>query len=108
VTPLTGQTVLIVPRAKHTVYVQRVHVHVTAASPGITWSIQDSAGASLTGNLTAAVAPTLDPVGAEFDFGPAGVAITPGASLLFVPSGTGAAGVITWDAMQKLINPSTP
>ena len=86
----------------YTIWVQRVHIHVTAGMMGTTWNIQDSTGASITGNVSTTPSPTADPIAAEYDFGPEGVALTAGANLVFVPSSGGAAGVITWDAYQKL------
>jgi len=104
VTAFTGQTTLATAKFKgqNTVYVQRLHIHVSSASAGVTWSIQDSAGVLVTGLIPASVAPTPDPAGAEYDFGPVGFNLTKGASLVFVPSGLGAVGDITWDAYQRL------
>lgn len=114
VTTLTGQTTLITVgfKGQNTIYVQRVHIHVNTPSPGITWSVMDSAGVPVLAPYSVAQTtttvgdlqsiPTQDPIEAEFDFGPIGFALTPGANLLFVPSGTGAAGDITWDAYERL------
>lgn len=118
VTPLTGTTTLVSLRGAdslggaYTIYVQRVHVHCSTGQAGTTWDVKDSNGNSLTGaisvesrvtsvgNLTSI--PTQDPIQAEFDFGPDGVALSSLATLQFVPSATGASGVISWDAYQKL------
>ena len=124
VTTLTGTTTLLaakpasVPKSPldasdggYTIWVQRVHLHISTGSAGVTWQVTDSgSGVSLTGvvstvSVTTTVGqdtsvPTEDPIQAEYDFGPEGVAIT--GNLVFTASGTGASGVITWDAYQKL------
>ncbi len=98
VTVFTGSTTLVTHRPNQTIYVQRIHIHVTGVLGGGTWSVEDSTGVSLTGAISVATAPA----DFEIDFGSHGVAITPLANLLFVPSSAGAKGVITWDAFQKL------
>lgn len=121
VTPFIGQTTLAAPSGARTIpptdsgytlFLQRVHVHCSVGQAGTTWAIQDSGGNSYTGAIkldpaTTAVGdlqgiPTQDPIQAEFDFGPEGIGLPAGASLQFVPSATGAMGVITWDAYQRL------
>ncbi len=101
---LTGQTTLLTAgfKGQNTIYVQRLHIHISSAQAGVTWSIQDTAGVLVTGQVPASTAPTPDPVGAEYDFGPIGFKLTQGANLIFVPSGLGAVGDITWDAYQRL------
>lgn len=113
VTTLTGQTTLQVCgfKGQNTIYVQRIHIHVNTPA-GVTWSVVDGAGVPVLGPYSVAQTtttvgdlqsiPTQDPIEAEFDFGPVGFALTPGTNLIFVPSGTGAAGDITWDAYQRL------
>lgn len=119
VTPFIGASTLVPAKpagsslegSGWTIRVQRLHVQIsTPGAPGTTWEIKDSAGNSLTGAISAVSStttvgqgtsiPTQGPIQGEFDFGPEGVAIT--GNLLFVPSGTGASGVISWDAYQKL------
>ncbi len=123
VTPFVGTTTLVtakpvsVPKSPldasdggYTIWVQRVHLHISSGSAGVTWQVQDSGGTSLTGvistvSVTTTVGqdtsvPTQDPIQAEYDFGPEGIAIT--GNLVFTASGTGATGVVTWDAYQKL------
>ena len=121
VTPFVGQTTLVTPTPARTIppvdtgwtlYLQRVHVHCSAGQNATTWDIQDSNGNSYTGAISVAPVtttvgdlvspPTQDPIQAEFDFGPEGIALPAGASLKFIPSNTGAAGIITWDVYQKI------
>lgn len=104
VTSLTGQTTLVTakPAGKldtgYSIFVQRVKITVTGALAGATWSVQDSTGVQVTGNVTVASAPAVF----EYDFGPEGFELSTSANLVFVPSATGASGIITWDATQKL------
>ena len=110
VTALTGQTTLLVGKPLYTIFVQRIHIHVTAAAAQ-TWDVQDSAGNSYIGPMDVSShvttvgsdvsIPTQDPIQAEYDYGPFGVALPVGTSLIFVPSGIGAKGIITWDAYQR-------
>lgn len=96
----------------YTIMVQRVHMHISGGQTGLTWQVQDSNGNSLTGPVsttsnTTTVGqdtsiPTQDPIQAEYDFGPEGIALSAGANLQFVASGTGATGLVTWDAYQRL------
>lgn len=97
VTALTGTTTLLTPPPQTTIFLQRIHIHVSAPF-ATTWSIQDSSGVLITGNISVAAAPTSDPTAAEYDFGPKGFGLTPGASLKFVPANAGAIGDITFDA----------
>lgn len=106
VTPFIGQSTLVPAKTLHTIWLQRVHVHVASGLAGVTWSIEDSAGNKITGDLVTTPSPTQDPIAAEFDFGPEGVPLTAGSNLLFIPSATGARGTITWDAYQKLSSTS--
>lgn len=123
VTPFVGSKTLVPLRGAdklggaYQIYVQRVHVHVSTPQAGVTWNVQDSNGNSLTGAISTAQTtttvgdlqgvPTQDPIAAEFDFGPEGIALSPGSTLNFVASGTGASGVITWDAYQRLQSDNT-
>ncbi len=119
VTPFIGVTTLVSPKGKdplgnipYNLYVQRVHIHCAIGQANTTWDIQDSNGNSLAGPISVAPVvttvgddlsiPTQDPIQAEFDYGPEGVLLPGSASLIFVPSTTGASGVITWDVYQKL------
>ncbi len=104
VTPFTGQTTLLACgfKKQNCIHLQRLHIHVSVALAGVTWSIQDSAGVLITGAVPASTAPTQDPIAAEYDFGPVGLVLTQGADLVFVPSAPGASGDITWDAYQEL------
>lgn len=110
VTPLTGTTTLVSPKVAGstlegtgwTIYVQKIHIRVTAGQAATTWSVQDGAGVSLTGSLSAAAAPSTDTNGAEFDLGPVGIPLTAASALTFVPSAQGAAGIVSWEAYQRL------
>ena len=84
-------------KTNHTIFVQFVDVHVNTAA-GVTWSIEDTAGISLTGNLSCASAPANYPI----DFGPDGQALTAGTSLRLNVSAPGAVGSVAWSAYQKL------
>ena len=100
----TGQTTLLVCgfKKQNCIHLQRLHIHISQALAGQTWSVQDSAGVLVTGQIPVAAAPTQDPIAAEYDFGPKGFILTQGADLVFVPSAIGAIGDITWDAYQEL------
>lgn len=100
VTPLKGVTALVTVVGTSTIYVQRLHVHVSSAMAGVTWTIADSAGIAIAWPLSAAVVGP-SPNGFDLDFGPVGIALTAGTSLVFTPSAGGATGVIAWDAYQR-------
>jgi hypothetical protein len=102
VTALTSNTTLIAGKTNYIVYVQRVHIHVNSPQPGVTWTVQDSNGNLVTGTVDA-TKQTIDPAGAEYDFGPAGIPLSAGAGLLFVPSASGAQGMVSWDAYQRQV-----
>lgn len=104
VTALINSLTLVPARAKHTIYVQRVKFVVTGILDPGTWEVQDSTGAPITGQISTASIPN----GYEVDFGANGTPISPNADLLFVVSGGGALGSITWEAYQRLIDGSTP
>ncbi len=89
-------------KAQNQIWIQRIHIHISTALAGVTWTVQDSTGVTVLGPISAAVAPTQDPIAAEYDFGPKGLAITPGADLQLVLSAPGASGDVTWDAYQRL------
>lgn len=123
VTTLTGSATLVTPKPAstplspkdasdggYTIWVQRIHIHISTPLAGATWSVQDSNGVSLTGAVSTAQTtttvgqlqgiPSQDPIQAEYDFGPEGVALS--GSLQFVASSPGASGLVTWDAYQKI------
>ncbi len=122
VTPFVGSTTLVAPNpagsldSGYTIYVQRIHIHCSSGQAATTWNVTTTSGISLTGAVSVAAGtttvgqdtsiPTQDPIQAEFDFGPEGIALPVGDSLIFTPSSSGAAGVISWDAYQKLTSTS--
>lgn len=105
VTPFTTTTTLVTHKAKSAIYVQFIRIQITGALAATTWSLQDSlTGVSLTGAISAAVAP----VNTVIDLGPAGIPLSNLADLTFVPSAPGATGIISWDAYQRTIDASLP
>ena len=84
-------------KAGFSIFLQRAHVQITAASAGKTWEIKDSTGVELTGPF-----PT-DTDGSHYDmdFGPEGVQLTEGSNLVLDVSAAGATGVVTWEAYQR-------
>jgi len=99
VTPFTNQTVLVTCRVGDALHIQRLHVHCTIGLAGASWVFQDSAGVPV---MTVPVAATTTDPSGDQDFGQDGFVLTPGASLVFVPSAPGASGIVTWDAFSKL------
>ncbi len=97
VTALTPQTTLATVRKTNTIYVQHVHIQVTTVQAGTSWTLQDSSGIVLVASQ-----PVTAVGGFDFDFGANGVPLTAGTSLVFVPSGLGAAGSVEWDAYMRL------
>ncbi len=99
VTAFTAQTTVQKCPPSSAIHVQRGHFRVNNASGGVTWTLQDSAGVVVA--TVSAAAATVSPTG-DFDFGPAGVALTAGADLVFVPSAPGAVGAVSWEAYPQL------
>lgn len=99
-TAATTQSGLIACRANHTVYVQRIHVHVTVGSAGKTWTFQDSNGTPVL--ITQALDMSAAGADYELDFGPNGVALTATKNLDLVISAAGAAAIVTIEAYQRL------
>lgn len=99
-TGTTGTTTLVAARANYTLNVQKIHVHTTTGSAGVTWRLEDSATTPVVIDASMAV----DAAGVEFDkdYGPVGYPLTEGKGLNFVVSAAGAAGVITYTCYQKL------
>lgn len=91
-------TLVTVRNASHSLFLQKAHVQVTAASAGKTWQLTDSTGLELTGPFDAST----DGSHWDMDFGPEGFQLTEGANLLFDVSASGATGIVTWEAYQKL------
>ena len=97
----TGDTTLkSVRNTSHTIFVQKVHVQVTGASAGKTWQLTDSA--SPVREVTGPFPTDTDGSHYDMDFGPEGVPLTEGKDLLLDVSAAGAAGIVTWEAYQKL------
>lgn len=99
VTASTDDTTLVTAKTDHTIYLQKLHVEVTAGSMGVTWTFKDSAGTPVL------LVPSLDASGIvhyDFDFGPEGIPLTEETNFLLDVSATGAAGWINWEAYTKL------
>ena len=96
----TGDTTLVTVKANHTIYVQRYSVQATTGSSGKTWSFEDSASTpiSISGSLDMATSPA----NYEKFYGAEGVALTEAKNLVLNVSAAGAAGIVTWQAYQKL------
>lgn len=99
VTASTDDTTLVTVRANNTLYLQKLHIEVTAGSSSKTWSFTDTANSPIT------LIPSVD-VGAvahfDFDFGPEGIPLTEGKNFLLNVSAAGAAGWVSWEMYQKL------
>ena len=91
-------TLVTVRNVSHSLFLQKAHVQVTGASAGKTWQLKDSGGQELTGPFDAGT----DGSHWDMDFGPAGLQLTEGANLVFDVSASGATGVVSWEAYQKL------
>lgn len=86
-------------KANYTIYLQKVHVEVTAGSAAKTWTFQDSAGTPIL------LVPSLDASAIahfDFDFGPRGIPLTEGKDLVLSISAAGAGGWVSWEAYSKL------
>ncbi len=105
---LVGQTALLPGRPKYTICLQRSNLHASGLLAGATWALQDSTGVPITGPLSVATADTSDMAGLN-DYGANGLKLTEGAGLTFVPSATGAAGSVIWEAyyLQTGVGQST-
>lgn len=101
VTAFVGQSTLVACKPSYAIHVQRVYAPVTGAVGGVTWSFKDSTGAVTIATESAATV-TVDAASVTYDFGQDGITLPTGADFVFVPSQTGAAGAVTWDAFQKL------
>ena len=95
----TGDVTLVTVRnVSHSLFLQKAHVQVTGASAGKTWQLTDSTGAELTGPFDVGT----DGSHWDMDFGPEGRQLTEGANLVFDVSASGATGIVSWEAYQKL------
>ena len=96
---LTTTTTLVSARnANQSLYIQKLHIEVTAGSGGVTWSFEDTAASPvlLVPSVSAASVAHFD-----FDFGPEGIPCTQGTNFQVVISAAGAAGWIAWEGYQK-------
>lgn len=100
----TDDATLVALRALHTIYIQKYHVQITTGSGAITWNLKDGDGLTVSGLLSAAVAP----VSFERDFGARGFALGEGKAFLLDVSAAGAVGVITWEGYKALTGVGSP
>jgi hypothetical protein len=96
----TGIIVLVAARARHTTFIQKIHVEVTTGSGAELWTFQDGAGTPVPivpGVSAAAIAHF------DFDFGAQGVPCTEGTAFnLNITGATGGIGWITWEGFKRL------
>jgi hypothetical protein len=96
----TDDTVLVASRGpEYTIFIQKIHVRITGASAGKTWSLEDtnSPADSLSGLLPTDVALVVS----ELDFGARGMPVGQGKGLSLNVSAVGAAGHISWEGYQR-------
>lgn len=98
VTAATDDTTLVTAPTNHTVFLQKLHIEVTAGSGAVTWTIKDSAGTPV---LLVPVVSAAAIAHFDFDFGPDGVPCTEEKNLLLDVSATGAVGWVTWEGFKK-------
>jgi hypothetical protein len=94
----TTTSTLVTGKTPDTIYIQKIHIEVTAGSAGKTWSIQDNNGAAVT------IIPPVDVSAVahyDFDAGPEGIPITEGKNLVLTISAAGAAGWVSWEGYSK-------
>lgn len=98
-------TVISAKSAGHTIYVQKITVHITTYSAK-TWTFEDSAGTPVPiGHISipaAAVALPSESNSMVLDYGPKGIALTAGKDLKLMMSAAGAAGAVHIEAYEKL------
>jgi len=102
----TDDTTLITPKTtSHQIFLQKLYISITTYAAQ-TWTFQDSTGTPVPNGLIsipgAAVALNSESSTIVIDFGPEGYAIPVGKNLVLNVSAAGAAGVIVWDAYEKL------
>jgi hypothetical protein len=105
--PTVAPVVLVACKsANYTLFLQELKVHV--ASPGFDgsyWSFRDSTpGVPISGQIPTDHSPVAPgfPYSFDQDFGPEGIALTPGADFVFDPIASDAHGTITWTGYMKL------
>lgn len=92
-------TLVTVKSVNNTLYLQKLHIEVTANSAGKTWTFKDSAATPVL------LVPAID-AGAgiahfDFDFGPNGIPLTQGKNFLLDVSAAGAVGWVSWEMYEK-------
>lgn len=93
----TGLIPLVPAILKHTIFLQQVHLEVTAPIGGAIWTVQDAAGTPFRSISAGAVAHF------DYDFGADGVPCAEATDLDLNVTGTiGAVGWITWEAYKRL------
>lgn len=89
---------LIADKASETIFLQKVHAHVTTGSAK-TWDIKDKNGTPV--EIAGPFDTTTDGSHFDQDFGARGIPLTEGKGLQAVISAAGAAGIITWEGYRK-------
>lgn len=95
-TPVAG-------KAGATIFLQRLHVHVTAGSAGKTLAVTDDNGTPL--KRASALDLSTTDAHYDIDYGTNGAPLTSGKGLKFDVSAVGAAFVATWEAYRKPDSP---
>ena len=83
-----------------TIFIQKIHANITGPAAD-TWQVQDSTGVNVTDAFSAATAGIIGGMG--YDFGPEGIPLSQGASLILNLSGLGSSGYLTWEAYSKRV-----
>lgn len=94
----TDDTTLITVNTNHTMFLQKIHIEVTAGAAARTWTFKDSAGTPVL------LVPSIDASAIahfDFDFGPDGVPLTEEKNFLLDVSSAGSAGWISWEGYKK-------
>ena len=94
----TGDTTLVTAKTNDTLYLQKLHIEITAGSGGKTWTFKDSA------NTPVLLVPSIDAGSVahfDIDFGPEGIPCTESKNFLLDVSAAGAAGWISWEMYAK-------
>lgn len=93
----TGLIPLVPTIPQYTIFVQTIHVEVTAPTAAELWTLQDGAGVPLVPAVSAAAVAHFD-----FDFGPDGVPCAVGSRFdLKITGAVGAVGWITWEGYKQ-------
>jgi hypothetical protein len=92
----SGVLPLVPASAKQSVFLQEIHVEVTALGAGASWTVQDGAGVPLVPAIPATALAHQD-----FYFGANGVPCSEATALALAVTG-GAAGSVTWEGYRRL------